>query len=86
MPPHICLGIEFLDEVAKKYLREPKYLAFDSGLFNPTPEFDKKMTMLEAKQKGIIGGYRQSGGPWWHINDAGEYANQGGQTKAERKW
>lgn len=74
------LGIEFEDEVAEKYLREPKYLACKTGLFNATPEFDKPMTMLEAKQKGIIGDYHQSGGPWWHINDEGEYANQTGSN------
>lgn len=74
------LGIEFLDEVAQKYLREPKYLSYNPGLFNPTPEFDKKMTMMEAKQKGLIGTYHQTGGPWWHFNDEGEYANQGGSN------
>jgi L-alanine-DL-glutamate epimerase-like enolase superfamily enzyme len=74
------LGIEFSDEVAEKYLREPKYLKFNPGLFNPTPEFDKPLTMVEAKQKGIIGDYHQTGGPWWHINDEGEYANQGGSN------
>ena len=74
------LGIEFIDEVAEKYLREPKYLAYKSGLFNPTPEFDTKMTMLEAKEKGLIGNYHQSGGPWWHIDDEGVYANQGGSN------
>jgi L-alanine-DL-glutamate epimerase-like enolase superfamily enzyme len=74
------LGIEFIDEVAEKYLREPKYLAYDSGLFKPTPEFEKPITMMEARMKGIIGGYHQSGGPWWHINDDGIYANQGGSN------
>jgi len=74
------LGIEFVDEVAEKYLREPKYLAYNPGLFNPTTEFDRPITMLEAKQKGIIGNYHQSGGPWWHINDDGVYANQGGSN------
>jgi hypothetical protein len=48
--------------VAEKYLREPKYLAYKSGLFNPTPEFDKPMTMMEAKQKGLIGDYHQTEG------------------------
>ena len=74
------LGIELIDEVVAKYLREPKYLAYNPGLFNPTPEFDKKMTMMEAKEKGIIGNYHQSGGPWWHYNDEGVYANQGGSN------
>jgi L-alanine-DL-glutamate epimerase-like enolase superfamily enzyme len=74
------LGIELIDEVAAKYLREPEYLAYKSGLFNSTPEFDKPMTMLEAREKGIIGGYHQSGGPWWHINDEGVYANQKGSN------
>ena len=74
------LGIELIDEIAEKYLREEKYLAYKSGLFNPTPEFDKKMTMMEAKEKGLIGGYHQSGGPWWHFSDDGVYANQGGSN------
>lgn len=74
------LGIEFLDEVAEKYLREPKYLKYNPGLFNPTPEFDRPMTMMEAKQKGIIGDYHQTGGTWWHINDEGVYANQSGSN------
>ena len=80
------LGIELIDEVAEKYLREEKYLAYKSGLFKPTPEFDKKMTMMEARENGLIGGYQQSGGPWWHINDEGVYANQGGQKKVVRSW
>lgn len=80
VPDSPGLGIEFVDEVAEKYLREPKYLAYKSGLFNPTPEFDKRMTMLEAKEKGLIGDYHQSGGPWWHFNDEGVYANQGGSN------
>jgi L-alanine-DL-glutamate epimerase-like enolase superfamily enzyme len=74
------LGIELIDEVVAKYLREPKYLSYNPGLFNPTPEFDMKMTMTEAKEKGIIGNYHQSGGPWWHYNDEGGYANQGGSN------
>jgi L-alanine-DL-glutamate epimerase-like enolase superfamily enzyme len=74
------LGVELVDQVAEKYLREPKYLKYNPGLFNPTPEFDKPMTMLEAKQKGIIGDYHQTGGPWWHINDDGVYANQHGSN------
>jgi len=80
VPDSPGLGIEFIDEVAEKYLRESKYLAYNSGLFNPTPEFDKRMTMLEAKEKGVIGDYHQSGGPWWHINDEGVYSNQGGSN------
>jgi L-alanine-DL-glutamate epimerase-like enolase superfamily enzyme len=74
------LGIEFEDDVAEKYLREPKYLKYNPGLFNPTPEFDKPISMIEAKQMGIIGDYHQTGGPWWHINDDGVYANQGGSN------
>jgi hypothetical protein len=74
------LGIEFEDEIAEKYLREPKYLKYNPGLFNPTPEFDKPISMIEAKQMGIIGDYHQTGGPWWHINDDGVYANQGGSN------
>jgi len=80
VPDSPGLGIELIDEVAEKYLREEKYLAYKSGLFNPTPEFDRKMTMMEAKEKGLIGGYHQSGGPWWHFSDDGKYANQGGSN------
>jgi len=80
VPDSPGLGIEFLDQVAEKYLREAKYLKYNPGLFNPTPEFDKPMTMMEAKQKGIIGEYHQTGGPWWHINDDGVYANQTGSN------
>ena len=36
------LGIELIDEVSEKYLREEKYLAYKSGLFNPTPNLIKK--------------------------------------------
>ena len=74
------MGIELIDEVAGKYLREPKYLSYNPGLFNPTPEFDIPITMLEAKEKGLIGGYHQTGGPWWHYSDEGVYANQGGSN------
>ena len=74
------LGIEFNDEVAEKYLREPKYLSYNPGLFNPTPEFNKPITMFEAREKGLIGEYHQTGGPWWHINDEGVYANQTGSN------
>jgi hypothetical protein len=35
---------------------------------------------FDLKQKGIIGDYHQTGGPWWHINDEGVYANQGGSN------
>jgi len=72
------LGIELVDEVVRKHLREKKYLTYDPGFFNPTPEFDRKMTMMEAKEKKLIGPYHQTGGPWWHINDDGVYENQVG--------
>jgi L-alanine-DL-glutamate epimerase-like enolase superfamily enzyme len=72
VPDSPGLGIEFIDEVAEKYLREPEYLAYKSGLFNPTPEFDKRMTMMEAKEKGVIGDRQDHGGPWWHIGDDGK--------------
>ena len=80
VPDSPGLGIEFIDEVAEKYLRDPKDLACKSGLFDPTPQFDKPMTMLEAKQNGLIGDYHQTGSPWWHINDEGVYANQLGSN------
>jgi L-alanine-DL-glutamate epimerase-like enolase superfamily enzyme len=70
------LGIELNDQVVKGHLREPKYLSYNPGLFDPTPAFDLKMSMREAKEKGLIGPYHQTGGPHWHINDKGEYANQ----------
>lgn len=74
------LGIELIEEELKKYLREPKYLSYKSGLFDPTPEFDEPISMAEAKEKGLIGGYHQTGGPWWHYSDDGVYANQGGSN------
>jgi hypothetical protein len=49
-------------------------------LFNTAPEFDNPITMVEAKAKGLIGGYHQTGGPWWHFNDKGEYVNEGGSN------
>lgn len=70
------LGIEFDEEVAEKYRRQPEYLAYDPGIFEPTPEFDQPMLMEEAREKGLIGGYHVDG-PWWHINpDTGEYGFQ----------
>lgn len=63
------LGIELIDEVLEKYLREDKYLPFKSGLFNPTPEFDRYMSMAEARSKGLIGSYRQTGGPFWYLSE-----------------
>ena len=74
------LGIELADEVVGKYLREARYLSYNPGLFNPTPEFDKPITMFEAREKGLIGTYHQTGGPWWHFSDDGVYANQGGSN------
>lgn len=72
VPDSPGLGIEFIDEVAEKYLRENKYLVYKSGLFNPTPEFDNKITMMEAKRNGLIGDRQDHGGPWWHIGDGGK--------------
>lgn len=69
------LGVELNEEILEKHLRESKYLPFDSDLFNPTPQFDQPMFMAEAREKGLIGGYEVEG-PWWHINEEGEYANQ----------
>lgn len=80
VPDSPGLGIELVDEVAEKYLREPEYLSYNPGLFNPTPEFDRPMTMFEAKDKGLIGTYHQTGGPWWHYSDEGVYANQTGSN------
>ena len=36
--------------------------------------------LIYGKEKGLIGGYHQSGGPWWHFSDDGKYANQGGSN------
>lgn len=67
------LGITFNDEVAEKYLREPEYLTeYNPGLFEPTPEFDQKMMMAEAREKGVIGGWNADG-PWWHYDENLEY-------------
>ncbi|MDP3001767.1 MAG: mandelate racemase/muconate lactonizing enzyme family protein [Bacteroidales bacterium] len=71
VPEKPGLGIELNDEVMKKYLREPGYL-YKSGYFEPTPEFDKPFLWQEAIDKKIIGRWANMG-PWWHINDKGEY-------------
>lgn len=68
------LGIELDDEVMQKHLREPKYLTYDPGYFSPTPVFDRQMNMQEARLNNLIGGYKVAG-PWWHINEAGLYAD-----------
>ncbi len=68
------LGIELNEEVARKHQREAEYLPYDPGYFEPTPEFDQHITMREAQEKDLIGGWDTSiMGPWWHINDDGEY-------------
>ena len=73
------LGIELNDEVIRKHMREAKYLQpYNPGFFEPTPMFDQPISMREAMRKGIIGDYIVHG-PWWHINEAGEYANQEGE-------
>ncbi|HYQ59345.1 MAG TPA: mandelate racemase/muconate lactonizing enzyme family protein [Draconibacterium sp.] len=76
VPDSPGLGIELNEEVAREHMREAKYLAYNPGVFEPTPEFDEKMSMREAREKRIIGGYHQSGGPWWHINTDNVYGNQ----------
>ena len=75
VPDSPGLGVELNEETAKKHIREPKYLQYNPGFFDPTPEFDKPMSMREAQLKGYIGGYNVAG-PWWHINDDNVYANQ----------
>lgn len=73
VPEGAGLGIEFSEEVAEKYLREPTYLTeYNPGLFKPTPEFDKPMLMMEAKENGLIGGFHAEG-PWWHYDENLEY-------------
>ena len=67
------LGLEFNDEVAEKYLMEPEYLPFDPGLFDPTPQFDEPMLMLEAKEKGLIDYDRDNSYSLWHIDENLEY-------------
>ncbi|MCB1122762.1 MAG: mandelate racemase/muconate lactonizing enzyme family protein, partial [Verrucomicrobiae bacterium] len=65
------LGLELNDDVARKYLREPKYL-YKAGFFEPTPEFDQPLGWKEAKEKKIIGGYNNVGAPWWHLDNEGK--------------
>lgn len=76
VPDSPGLGIELIEEELEKYLRKDKYLAYPSGLFKPTPEFDEPRTTAELKEKGLIGGYHQTNQGWWHINEEGEYAFQ----------
>ena len=72
------LGIELNEEVIKEHIREASFLPYNPGFFEPTPMFDRPISMREALMKGIIGDFKV-GGPWWHINDDGVYANQTGQ-------
>ena len=67
------LGITFNEEAAERYLMDPEYLPFDPGLFDPTPQFDEPMTMLEAKQKGLIDYDRDTSYSWWHLDENMEY-------------
>ncbi len=67
------LGIEFNEEVAEKHLMEAKYLPFDPGLFAPTPDFDEPISMLEAKEKGLIGYGWDVGYSWWHLDENLDY-------------
>ena len=69
------IGVELNEDVAKEHIREAKYLTYNPGIFDPTPTFDKPISMREASAKGIIGEYKV-GGPWWHINIDNVYANQ----------
>lgn len=68
------LGIELNEEVARKHQRESEYLPYDPGFFDPTPEFDQPISMREAQEKDLIGGWDTSiMGPWWHVGEDGEY-------------
>ncbi|MBN1973998.1 MAG: mandelate racemase/muconate lactonizing enzyme family protein [Sedimentisphaerales bacterium] len=73
VPERPGLGIELNDEVVRKYLREPEYLA-KTGYFEPTPEFDKPVALDDAQARRMImgGGSRGMAGPWWHLNEDGE--------------
>jgi L-alanine-DL-glutamate epimerase-like enolase superfamily enzyme len=71
VPEKPGLGVELNDEVVQKYLREPEHL-YKSGYFEPTPEFDQPLHWQEALDKKIIGGWAGMG-PWWHIDENGEY-------------
>jgi len=72
IPEKPGLGVELNDEVAREYLREPEYL-YKAGYFEPTPEFDKPLHWQEAIDKGIIGRWANMG-PWWHIDENGDYS------------
>lgn len=68
------LGIELNEEVVREHQREQELLPYAPGYFDPTPEFDQMISMREAQERGIIGGWNTSiMGPWWHINEEGEY-------------
>ena len=71
VPDKPGLGVELNDEIAKKYLREPRYL-YKSGYFEPTPEFDEPIHWQEALEKKIIGRWADMG-PWWHYDENMEY-------------
>ena len=67
------LGIELNEEVVEKHLMDSDYLPFDPGLFEPTPQFDEPMRLLEAKQKGLIDYDRDTGYSWWHLDENLDY-------------
>lgn len=71
VPEKPGLGVEFNDEIARKYLREPEYL-YKSGYFEETTEFDQPLHWQEALDKGIIGRWAKMG-PWWHYDENMEY-------------
>lgn len=75
VPEKPGLGIELVEEECKKYLREEQYVN-KTGYFEPTPEFDEKMTWQQARQKGIIA--RRAGwrGPWIHFDEEGNLVNR----------
>ena len=69
------LGIELVDEECKKYLREEQYVN-KTGYFEPTPEFDEKMTWKQAREKGIITRRAAWRGPWIHLDEEGNLVNR----------
>ncbi len=78
VPEKPGLGIEWNDETAKRYLREPQYLV-KAGFFEPTTEFDRLMSREEAIQKRIIsrnGIWNGHNGPWVHLDEDGKLVNR----------
>ena len=58
VPDSLALGSNLMMKWLKNICANRNTFTYNPGLFKPTPEFDKPMTMIEAKEKGLIGEYQ----------------------------